>query len=81
MSALFPNLLDKQIDPTFYYIFFCITKTVKWARQATRLRKKINIIFYSTIPKSEDHLTDEVIHTYYDNIEVNVNKILYGSVE
>jgi len=27
------------------------------------------------------HLTAEVIHTYYHNIEVNVHKILYESVE
>jgi hypothetical protein len=54
---------------------------VKWARQATRLRKKINTIFWSTNLKGEAHLTDEVKHTHYDNIEVNVNKIFYGNVE
>jgi len=48
----------------------------------------------SNTPKKEDkynilvddelegtHLTAQVIHTYYHNIEVNVNKILYESVE
>jgi hypothetical protein len=31
--------------------------------------------------KGEAQLAEEVIHTYYDNIELDVNKILFGSVE
>jgi hypothetical protein len=50
-------------------------------KSALRLFHYTDARLKKTYLKGEVRLARDVIHTYYDNIQLDVNKTLYGSVE